>query len=300
MNKNRSLFPIMVALLFLSSTAVMAGEIAWAPLDFAAASQKAKAEGKLIHIFVEGDHCPPCEAFKKTHLSDPAYIDYVSTLFVNIRAHENNPADEAFLQSMNLSHPAVPRFYILSPDGAGLSMSIGMVVAPPMQGVDVLAMVTGRELPVNKQAAAALAGRLRAHAASLKASGTVYPDNPLRPIAVAALEAQAWALAGRLDEAERAFGAEWANQLVDQEIRDWYINFWLAWQRNLPGALVAAQELYKANSNDPNSIWLLGVALAANGRYSEAVQYGEQILAGNADDPGLKEMVASWKRQARQ
>lgn len=289
-----------IAFCFVLMTALFparAGEIAWAPLDFAAAAQKAAAEGKLIHIIVEGDNCPPCDAYKKTHLPDPAYVDYVSTLFVNIRAHEGDPAGQAFLESLNLTHPAVPRFYILSPEGKGISMTIGMVAAPPMEGAEVLAMATGVELPVNKEAAAAVAGRLRAHAANIRATGKVFPDNPLRPIGIAALEAQAWVLAGRADEAERAFGGEWATQLVDQDIMDWYINFWLAWDRNLPGALEAAKILHQINTAEPNSIWLLAVASAANGDYAEAVRLAEHLAQINPADESLNEIVGTWRQQ---
>lgn len=298
MNRRYSRVAMFFAILCLSLP-LAAGEIAWAPLDFAAASQRAQAEGKLIHVFVEGDNCPPCDAFKKTHLSDPAYIDYVSTLFVNIKAHQEDPAAESFLQELGLTHAAVPRFYILTPDGKGLSMSIGMVAAPPMEGAEVLAMATGVELPVNKQAAAGVAGRLRAHAASLRSAGKVFPDNPLRPVGVAALEAQAWALAGQLDEAEKAFGAEWAGHLVDQDIMDWYVNFWLAWDRNLPGALAAAQALHQAMPEDGNAVWLLAVASAANGRYAEAVALAERLQA-DPGDTGLADIIAGWRQRAGQ
>ena len=287
-----------LALFLVFASLSHAAEIAWAPHDTAAIFAQARAEGKLVHIFVEGDNCPPCDAFKRTHLQDPAYVDFVSTLFVNVRAHEGRPEDQSFLQQLNLNHAAVPRFYVLDGDGRGISMAIGMVTAPPMGGVTVLAMANGRQLPVNMQAAAALAGRIRAHAASIRASGQPNPNNPLRPLALAALEAQAWMLAGQPAEAETAFGAEWTNALVDQEIRDWYINFWLGWNRNLGGALEAAHIYNQINTDDPNGIWLLALSYAANSRFTEAIPLAERLLAENPGDHSLEEVIANWRQLA--
>lgn len=283
---------IAVCCLVVAASSLSAGEIAWAPLDIDQARARAASEGKLIHIFVEGDNCPPCEAYQRTHLSDPAYIDYMSTLFVNIRAHEGEANSGAFLQSLNLTHPIVPRYYVLDANGNGISMAYGMVAAPPMQGAEVLAMAAGADLPVNAQAAAALAGRLRAHAASQRASGTISVDHPLRPLGLAILEAQAWALAGRLDEAENAFGPQWVSHLSDQEVRSWYVNFWLGWKRNLPAALAAAQLYNETTPGDPNGIWLVASSLAANNRHKEAVAMAEPLLAEN---PNLAEAVNGWR-----
>lgn len=282
----------MVVMLLLGCAAAVAGEINWQPQDFAAAAAKAQAEGKLVYVFVEGDNCPPCDAFKQSHLPDPAFIDYINTLFVPIRAHESDPAGRGFLESLRLTHPAVPRFYVLSPAGHGVSMSIGMVMAPPMGGADMLKLAAGRDLGVNKEAAAALGARLRAHAASQR--GLPNAEYPLRPLGLAALEAQAWALAGRLDEAEKAFGREWATQLVDQDVRQWYIDFWLAWRRNLQGALDAANEYRNTVAGDPMGDWLLARAYAANGNYSQAVSLGEGVLAQNDSDM-VRKAVEEWR-----
>lgn len=283
-------------ILLMSCVVATAGEINWQPHDFEAATRKAQNEGKLIYVFVEGDNCPPCDAFKKSHLLDPAFIDFINTLFVPIRAHESDPAGRQFLEELRLIHPAVPRFYVLSPAGHGVSMSIGMVMAPPMGGADMLKLAAGRELPVNKEAAAALAARLRAHAASQR--GFPNAEYALRPIGLAALEAQTWALAGRLDEAEKAFGREWATQLADQEVREWYIDFWLAWRRNLLGALDAANEFRNANPNDPMGDWLLARAYAADGNYSQAVSLGEGVLAQNGAEV-VRKAVEEWRALMR-
>lgn len=295
----RIVFTAVLAAAACAAPACRGGEIAWREsLDFAAAAAEAERDGKLIHIFVEGDNCPPCDSFKRTHLSDPAYADYVSTLFVNLRAHEGVPADRAFLESLNLTHSAVPRFYVLTPRGAGVSMALGMVAVPPMEGVEVLAMAAGKELPVDREAAAALASRLRNYAASFRAAGTAHPDNPLRPVGVAALEAQAWALAGRLDEAMRAFGSEWVPYLGGQEVRNWYSGFWVAWRSNLPGALAAAEMYHGADPDDPNGWWLMGRALAANGRFAEAARHGGRLAAENPGNARLIELVEDWRRSA--
>ncbi len=289
------LVPALALVLAVAASSVPAAEVNWQPLDFSAAMRKAAAEGKLIYVMVEGDNCPPCDAFKASHWNDPAYIDFVNTLYVPIRVHEGQEKGKAFLESLRLIHGAVPRFYALSADGRGISMAIGMVTAPPMGAAEVLNMAMGRELPVDKKRAAELAGRIRAHAAGQRAAGTINPDNPLRYIGLAILEAQAWALAGRLDEAEKAFGAHWADQLVDQDIRQWYINFWLAWNRNLPGALAAAQAFRQTNPDDPTGHWLLGRTLAANGRFGEAITEGEAYLSYDAENARAKEDVAKWK-----
>lgn len=277
--------------------AASAAEVAWQPLDIQAAMRKAADEGKLIYVFVEGDNCPPCDAFKASHLTDPAFVDFVNTVYVPLRAHNGDAAGRAFLESLKLMHPAVPRFYVLGPDGRGVSMAIGMVSAPPMGALDAMKLSFGRELPVNRDAAAALAGRLRTHAAGQRASGAIHADNPLRYIGLAVLEAGAWALAGRLDEAERAWGAEWADQLVDQEIRGLYVNFWTRWGRNLPGALRAAQQFREASPTDPAGSFYLGTALAANGRYAEAVREGEAFLAANPGNAMMEQMVGRWRQQ---
>ncbi len=288
---------VLASLLFASTLA--AAEVQWQPLDIQAAITAAQADGKMVYIFVEGDNCPPCDAFKASHLQDPAYIDFVNTLYVPLRAHTGDANGMAFLESLNLTHAAVPRFYVLSADGKGVSMSIGMVSAPPMNPAEVLKLAMGRELPVNREKAAGLAGRLRSHAASVRAAGTLFPDNPLRYLGVAILEAQAWALAGRLDEAENAFGQAWAGQLVDQEIRDWYVNFWLGWNRNLPGALDAAQAYNNANAEDPNGWWLMGRALAANGRFAEAVAEGEKVLQFDPQNQRIAVQIEEWRARAR-
>lgn len=280
------------------AASALAGEVNWQPLDFAAASRKAGQEGKLVYVVVEGDNCPPCDAFKASHFSDPAYIDFVNTLYVPLKAHQSDPDGRAFLESLKLVHAAVPRFYVLTAEGRGVSMSIGMVMAPPMGAADVLKLAMGRELPVDRNAAAALGGRLRAHAASQRASGALYPDNPLRYLGVAVLEAQAWALAGRLDEAEKAFGAEWATQLADQEVREWYINFWLAWNRNAKGALEAAKQFRAVSPDLPAGAWLQARASAANGMFDEAVRLGEEFRNANPGVPRIGEIIAEWRDKA--
>lgn len=290
---------ILLSVMAVLALAAHAGsaEVQWQPQDFQAAAAKAQAEGKLVYIFVEGDNCPPCDAFKASHLNDPAFADFVNTAYVPIRVHEGDPAGKSFLESMRLIHAAVPRFYTLTPEGRGVSMSIGMVSAPPMGAVDVLKLAFGRELPVNREAAAALAGRIRTHAASQRANGTTYPDNPLRHIGLAILEAQAWAFAGRLDEAEKAWGAHWAEQLADQEIRAMYIVFWTRWNRNAPGVLAAAQAFRGASPDDPAGSMFMALGLAANGRFADAVREGEAYLAVDANNAGFRQQVDSWRNR---
>ncbi|MDR1521090.1 MAG: thioredoxin family protein [Planctomycetota bacterium] len=289
----------LVAALFplLAANVALAAGVAWQPLDFDAAGRKAEAEGKLIYVFVEGDNCPPCQAFKESHLGDPAFIDFVNSLYVPLRAHEDDPAVKSFLEALRLTHGAVPRFYVLTSGGKGVSMSVGMTAAPPMGCVSVLAMALGRELPVNRAAASALAGRLRAHAANRRAAGGTEAANPLRFLGLAALEAQAWALAGRLDEAEKAFGAQWAGKLQNQEVREWYVMFWLGWRRNLPGALAAARIFRAASPEDPAGALLLGRALAANRLFPEAVREGETYLAAFPGDPAMMAEIENWRRK---
>lgn len=296
---NRRLAVCLFLFPLLAFAAAPAGQqINWQPGDLDAAVRMAKEQHKLIYVFVEGDECPPCDAFKKSHLTDPAYVDFVNNIYVPIRVNESTPPGKTFLNSYGLKHSAVPRFYVMSPEGKGLSMSVGIVMAPPMGAADVLTMAAGRELPVDKARAAALAGRLRAHAASQKATGALHPDNPLRYIGVAVLEAQAWALAGRLDEAEKAFGPNWANELVDQEIRNWYINFWLAWRRNLPGALSAAKAFRAANPDDPNGALLMAKTLAANGDYAGAVQQGTEVLRADPSNQAVTKAMLEWRKRA--
>lgn len=292
-------YNLFLLLFFLVSGSVVAADLQWHPQDIQSAAAKAGTEGKLIYVFVEGDNCPPCEAFKASHLSDPAFIDFVNTIYVPIRVHMSDPNGKAFLDSLRLTHAAVPRFYVLTPDGKGVSMSVGMVVAPPMGAADVLKLATGKDLTVDKAKAAGLAARIRSHAASQKAAGVINPDNPLRYLGLAVLEAQAWALAGRLDEAESVFGAHWAEQLVDQDIRLWYVNFWLAWDRNLPGALQAARVYQSTTPQDPMGHVLMGRALAANGDSAGAVREGEALLAIDPNNQQIAQMVVQWRNGKR-
>ena len=289
----------LVAALVIYASAIFSAEVDWQPLDFPAAMRKAEAERKLIYILVEGDDCPPCDAFMTSHLADPAFIDFINTIYVPLRAHESDANGKEFLESLRLIHAAVPRFYALSHDGRGVSMSIGMVAAPPMGAAEVLKLALGRELRVDKERAADLAGRIRSHAASQRAAGNSYPDNPLRYLGLAILESQAWALAGRLDEAEKAFGAPWANQLADQEIHRWYISFWLSWHRNLPGTLEAARAFRRTSPDDPTGHLLMGVTLAANGRFAEAVKEGETYLSFDPGNSWMTEEVKKWKSGKR-
>lgn len=223
------LFAVAFALCF-SVVAAAAMDVAWQPRDIAAAMAKAGAEGKLIYVFVEGDNCPPCDSFKFSHLNDPVFVDFVNTLFVPLRLHEGNPEDRRLLEMLRLTHGAVPRFYTLTAEGRGVSMSIGMVPVAPMGAVEVLAMATGVPLPVRRDAAAALAGRIRAYAARERAAGRLYPDGTDRDVAIAAIEAWAWALAGRLDEASAAWGPQWEARLAgNYALRQYYTTFWEKW-----------------------------------------------------------------------
>jgi hypothetical protein len=221
--------PLFLAVLVLSAAA-SAMEVAWQPHDFPAAMARAKAEGKLIYIFVEGDNCPPCDSFKFSHLNDPVFIDFVNTLFVPLRLHEGKPEDRQLLEALRLTHGAVPRFYVLTAEGRGVSMSIGTVPAAPLGAVEVLALVTGKPLPVRRDAAAALAGRIRAYAAAERARGGLYADGTGRDVAVAAVEAWAWALAGRLDEAAAAWGPQWLPRIADNyPLMQYHKTFWESW-----------------------------------------------------------------------
>lgn len=288
-----------VLALLVAVVPVGGAEVQWHPADIQAAMTAARAEGKLIYVFVEGNHCPPCDAFKTTHLADPAFIDFVNAVFVPIRVHQQDPEGERFLNSLKLNHPAVPRYYVMSADGRGLSMYIGMVPAAPMNPASALAMAHGRDLGVRPENAAATAARLRAHLAAQRAAGAVYPDNPNRLLGVAILEAEAWALAGRLDEAERALGPAAVPELYDQELRAWYAEFWLAWGRNLPGALAAAEAFVNANPDDPAGWWLRARALAANGRFADAVQVGRRLAAAEPENARVRQALEQWNAQIR-
>lgn len=283
---------------FMCGFAAQAQEINWQPRDLNAAMQKAQQEGKLIYVFVEGSNCPPCESFKFNHLNDPVFIDFINTLFVPIRCHESRPEERAFLESLRLVHAAVPRFYVLSPDARGISMTIGNVGVPPTGAVEVLKMATGRTLPVNQGNAIQLAQRIRNYASTQRAGGALYPDSTNRNAGIPALEAWAWALGGRLDEAERAWGREWASQLNDQELRYMYVNFWTKWNRNAEGALQAAQDYRNTSPGDPASEYLVGMALAANGRYEEAMRIGESLLMANPDNTAIQREVDKWRNMA--
>ena len=289
---------IVASVMLLAMLNTRGAEVNWQKADFAAASALAKQEGKLIHIVVEGENCPPCEAYKATHLKDPAYIDFINSLFVNIKLHEANPADKEFLNQLNLKQPVVPRFYVLDANGAGVSMFMGLIEAPPMEPASVLMNAAGRELPVDKEKAKQVAERLRAHIQSFKAAGGISASNPFRLAGLSALEAQAWALAGKLDEAEKAFGAEWAGQLNPFDLGTWYASFWIGWKRNLPAALKVAEEQYKMTGNSPNSGMLLARAYALNQKWREAVKVGEEVLAARPNDQRLQKAVESWRAQA--
>lgn len=300
MNRARiRLLPLLLCAMFPLASACRTAEVVWNQPDWNAAAAKAKAENKLVHVFVEGDNCPPCEMYKKTHLADPAYVDFANSMFVNVRVHEGDPAGQKFIEQLKLRQGVVPRFYVLTPEGKGVSMFLGMVDAPPMEASMVLRAAAGRELPVDRARAAEVAGRLRTHAAAVRASGRIDPNNPFRPEAIASLEAQAWALAGRLDEAEKAFGANWAGKVSGQEVRQWYVQFWLGWNRNFPGALIEAKAYYDASEGvDPNGWWLMAQALAANGRYAEAVDFGDRLLGLNPNDQRVRATVDEWRKQA--
>ncbi len=224
---------LLIPLLLLCAARANALDVHWHPLDIPAAMAKAQAEQKLLYIFVEGDNCPPCDSFKFSHLSDPVFADFVNTLFVPLRLHEGNPDHRALLQTLRLTHGAVPRFYTLTSQGRGVSMSIGMVPAAPMGAVEVLHMAAGHPLPVNRAAAAQLASRIRAYAARERAAGRLYPDGSNRDAGIAAVEAWAWALAGRLDEAERAWGGEWRPLLANApDLLQAHADFWSKWSQN--------------------------------------------------------------------
>lgn len=278
--------------------AVQAQEVNWQPANLQQAMARAQAEGKLIYIFVEGSNCPPCESFKLNHLHDPVFADFINTLFVPIRCHEGKPEERAFLESLRLVHAAVPRFYVLAPDARGISMAIGNVNAAPTGAVDVLKMAIGKELPVDKGAAQQLAMRIRNYAANQRAAGALYDDGSGRNAGISALEAWAWALGGRLDEAERAWGHEWAGMLGDQELRYMYVNFWSKWGRNAAGALQAAHDYQRAAPGDPAGDYILGMALAANGRYEEALRIGENLIMANPDNTAIQREVDEWRNRA--
>lgn len=223
----RRILPLLICLALAAPAA--AQEVQWCPLDIPAAMAKAKREGKLLYIFVEGDNCPPCDSFKFSHLSDPVFIDFVNTLFVPLKMHDANPEHRVILNALRLTHGAVPRFYALTAEGRGVSMSIGAVPTAPMGAVEVLGMAVGHPLPVNQAAAAQLAGRIRMYAANERAAGRLYPDGSNRDVAIAAVEAWAWALAGRLDEAANAWGPQWASRLTTPDLVQAHTVFWEKW-----------------------------------------------------------------------
>lgn len=224
---------LLLLLLPLFAARVHALDVQWQPLDIRAAMAKAQAEQKLIYIFVEGDNCPPCDSFKFSHLSDPVFADFVNTLFVPLRLHDGNPDHRRILEALRLTHGAVPRFYTLTAQGRGVSMSIGTVPAAPMGAVEVLHMAAGHPLPVNREAAARLAMRIRAYAHAERAAGRLYPDGSGRHIGIAAVEAWAWALAGRLDEAERAWGGQWRRELAERpDLLEAHALFWSKWTQD--------------------------------------------------------------------
>lgn len=280
------------------ASVLMAAEVNWQPMDFQSASARARQEGKLVYIFVEGSNCPPCESFKFSHLNDEVYSDFINTAFVPIRAHEGYPEGKAFLQSLRLNHGAVPRFYVLTPEGRGVSMSVGMVSAPPIGAVDVLKMATGNPLPVNQNSMAQLGQRIRSYTANQRSAGSLYADGTNREVAYAAIEAWSWALAGRLDEAERAWGREWAGRLGDQDLRYKYVNFWSKWNRNGDAALQVAQEYQRSSPSDPAGGYLMGMALAANGRYEEALRIGENLMGMDPSNSAIQREVDKWRSMA--
>lgn len=290
---------LVVAFTFACSAAISAAEVNWQPQDFQSASARAQQEGKLIYIFVEGSNCPPCDSFKFSHLQDPVFADFINSLFIPIRAHEGQADGRAFLQSLKLVHGAVPRFYVLSPEGRGVSMSIGAVNTAPFGAIDMMKMATGQDLPINRSAAEQVAQRIRSFIIGQRQSGGLYPAGSDREAAMVAVEAWAWALAGRLDEAERAWGAEWADRMQDQELRYAYVNFWTKWNRNAEGALRAAQRYQgSVSSADPSGPYLMGMALAANGRYEEAVRIGENLMNAYPDNTAIQKEVEKWRNAA--
>ncbi len=223
---------LLLSVILILCTFARAMEVQWQPHDIRAAMAKAQREGKLLYIFVEGDNCPPCDSFKFSHLNDPVFVDFVNTLFVPLRLHDGNPDDQGLLSMLRLTHGAVPRFYTLTAEGRGVSMSIGLAPAAPMGAVEVLRMATGSPLPVNRAAATALAGRIRAYANREKAAGRLYPDGTHRDFAIAAVEAWAWALAGRLDEARNAWGPQWTPMLAQEPgLLEEHTEFWTKWAR---------------------------------------------------------------------
>ncbi len=229
---------LLLALLVAAALPARALDVQWQPPDIQAAMAKARAEQKLLYIFVEGDNCPPCDSFKFSHLSDPVFADFVNTLFVPLRMHEGNPQHRAILEALRLTHGAVPRFYVLTAEGRGVSMSIGTVPAAPMGAVEVLHMAAGHALPVNRAAAAQLAARIRAYAAGERAAGRLYPDGSNRHVGIAAVEACAWALAGRLDEADRAWGRQWAEELAAApDLFRAHADFWSKWTPAASGGI---------------------------------------------------------------
>ena len=138
----------------------------------------------------------------------------------------------------------------------------------------------------------ALAGRLRAHAAARPG------EAPTRRLGLAILEAQSWALAGRLEEAEKAFGSAWAGQFPDSETRRWYVDFWLAWRRNLRSALSEAEIWRMEEPENYAAALTLGRALAANDRFREAVQAGDVYFALAPDDPSrAAKEIDSWRHR---
>jgi hypothetical protein len=221
---------IFLALFLAAAVPAAALDIQWQPHDIPAAMAKAQREGKLLYIFVEGDNCPPCDSFKFSHLGDPVFADFVNTLFVPLRMHDARPEDREILNALRLTHGAVPRFYALTGEGRGVSMSIGTVPAAPMGAVEVLGMATGHPLPVDRNAAAQLANRIRSYANTERAAGRLYPDGTDRDIGVAAVEAWAWALAGRLDEANNAWGQQWLPRLAAAPaLLEAHATFWSKW-----------------------------------------------------------------------
>lgn len=294
----RKLSLLFFSLFLLTACPVLTADVEWYSHDIEAAKYKAREEGKLIYIFVEGSNCPPCDSFKFNHLSDPVYVDFVNSLFVPIRCHVDNPSDLSFLESLGMMNGAVPRFYALSEWGDPVGMSIGTVRVSPMGPIETLRRAAGKELPVNQDTATALAKRIREYAARERKAGALYPDGSMRDVGIAAMEAWAWALAGNLDEAEKAWGADWVKQLEIQDLRYSYSVFWSKWKRNPEGTLAAARDFHRASPTDPAGTYLLAIAMVAGENYEEAVKYGEELLKFDPNNYMLQQEVEKWRQQA--